>query len=71
MGERATASNWDDSDERYSCRSKTKTLTKLPKSVADLPDWNYDGSSCKSFIHVEMDEIRPTALEPEQSSCGL
>ena len=26
-------------------RSKTKTLSKAVKSVADLPDWNYDGSS--------------------------
>ena len=26
-------------------RSKTKTLDELPKSVGDLPKWNYDGSS--------------------------
>lgn len=26
-------------------RSKTKTLEELPKSVKDLPKWNYDGSS--------------------------
>lgn len=26
-------------------RSKTKTLTSVPKSPADLPIWNYDGSS--------------------------
>jgi glutamine synthetase len=26
-------------------RSKTKTLDSVPKSVADLPKWNYDGSS--------------------------
>lgn len=26
-------------------RSKTKTLEKLPKSIEDLPKWNYDGSS--------------------------
>ena len=26
-------------------RSKTKTLLKAPKSIDDLPDWNYDGSS--------------------------
>ena len=26
-------------------RSKTKTLEKLPKSLGDLPKWNYDGSS--------------------------
>merc|ERR1712193_110934 len=27
-------------------RSKTKTLESVPKSVSDLPIWNYDGSSC-------------------------
>jgi glutamine synthetase len=27
-------------------RSKTKTLEEVPKSLADLPIWNYDGSSC-------------------------
>lgn len=27
-------------------RSKTKTLEKKPKNVAELPIWNYDGSSC-------------------------
>ena len=26
-------------------RSKTKTLDSAPKSVEDLPVWNYDGSS--------------------------
>ena len=26
-------------------RSKTKTLTKIPKTPEDLPIWNYDGSS--------------------------
>ena len=26
-------------------RCKTKTLDKAPKSVAELPIWNYDGSS--------------------------
>jgi hypothetical protein len=27
-------------------RSKTKTLLKPVKSIEELPDWNYDGSSC-------------------------
>ncbi len=27
-------------------RSKAKTLTKKINSLEDLPDWNYDGSSC-------------------------
>jgi glutamine synthetase len=26
-------------------RCKTKTLDEVPKSVADLPIWNFDGSS--------------------------
>merc|ERR1719282_80191 len=32
-------------DAHQVARSKTKTLTTAPKSVADLPVWNYDGSS--------------------------
>lgn len=28
-----------------SVRSKAKTITKPVKSLADLPEWNYDGSS--------------------------
>ena len=27
-------------------RSKCRTLDNKPNSVADLPEWNYDGSSC-------------------------
>ncbi|CAH0387743.1 unnamed protein product [Bemisia tabaci] len=33
-------------DGEYGIRSKTRTLDFLPKSVQDLPEWNYDGSSC-------------------------
>ena len=29
----------------FDIRCKTKTLNKAPESVADLPIWNYDGSS--------------------------
>jgi len=29
----------------FDLRSKTRTLDSAPKSVADLPQWNYDGSS--------------------------
>merc|ERR1719287_336404 len=29
----------------FDLRSKTKTLDKVPKSVSELPVWNYDGSS--------------------------
>lgn len=28
-------------------RCKTKTLMSEPKSVADIPEWNFDGSSCE------------------------
>jgi glutamine synthetase len=31
----------------FDMRSKTKSLEKKPNSVADLPVWNYDGSSTK------------------------
>jgi glutamine synthetase len=27
-------------------RSKSRTLTKPVNSLEDLPNWNYDGSSC-------------------------
>lgn len=27
-------------------RSKAKTLPHKVKSIAEIPDWNYDGSSC-------------------------
>merc|ERR1712012_1456604 len=30
-------------------RSKTKTLDSVPKSVEELPIWNYDGSS--TYLH--------------------
>ena len=37
-------------------RSKTKTLEALPKSLKDLPKWNYDGSSTGQapgkYLHV-------------------
>ncbi len=32
-------------DAHNTCRSKTKTVTKRPASVEDLPIWNFDGSS--------------------------
>ena len=27
-------------------RSKCRTLSKKVESLKDIPDWNYDGSSC-------------------------
>ena len=45
-------------------RSKTKTLEEYPNSVADLPIWNYDGSSCYQvsslynwFLHLPQLDI--------------
>jgi glutamine synthetase len=28
-----------------SMRGKTRTFTKVPKDISELPEWNYDGSS--------------------------
>jgi glutamine synthetase len=44
-------------------RSKARTLTKKITKVEDLPDWNYDGSSCYQAI-TEMSEIilKPVAF---------
>ena len=37
-------------DGKGDLRSKCRTLTDLPQErelqLSDLPDWNYDGSSC-------------------------
>ena len=35
---------WLDSNKRF--RWKTRVLNVTPISVADIPEWNYDGSSC-------------------------
>lgn len=44
-------------------RSKTKVLSKLPKSVADLPDWNYDGSSTNQASGEDSEVLlRPVAM---------
>lgn len=54
-------------------RSKTKTLLKKPKTVDDLPDWNYDGSSTNQApgMHVFAQQgVRPkhTASRLERAS---
>lgn len=44
-------------------RSKARTLDKKPKSVADLPDWNYDGSSCYQAVTDDSEVIlKPVAM---------
>lgn len=46
-----------------SLRGKARTLRKEINSVADVPDWNYDGSSCYQ-APTEMSEIilKPVAI---------
>ena len=47
-------------------RAKCRTLAKKPTSVADLPDWNFDGSSCYQAT-TENSEIiiKPVAYFPD------
>ena len=55
---------WIDSDNGV--RSKTKTLSKAPKSVDDLPEWNFDGSSTGQAPGEDSDVyIRPVAMFPD------
>ena len=48
------------------CRAKSRTLDKKVSSVADLPEWNYDGSSCYQAT-TENSEIimKPVAFYPD------
>jgi len=44
-------------------RGKTKTLPSVPSSVADLPEWNYDGSSTNQAPGVNSEVIlKPQAI---------
>jgi len=44
-------------------RSKTKTITKPVKSVDELPEWNFDGSSTGQAPGDNSDVyIRPVAI---------
>lgn len=44
-------------------RSKTKTVQKVPQSAADLPEWNFDGSSTGQAEGHDSDVlIQPVAL---------
>mmetsp|Transcript_12307 Transcript_12307/g.37542 ORF Transcript_12307/g.37542 Transcript_12307/m.37542 type:complete len:359 (+) Transcript_12307:251-1327(+) len=50
-------------DGFYKLRSKAKTLTEIPQSVEDLPEWNYDGSSCHQAPGADSEVIlRPQAM---------
>ena len=47
-------------------RSKAKTLTKKVTSLADLPDWNYDGSSTyQASTHNSEVIMKPVAYYPD------
>jgi len=52
-------------------RNKTKTLSKAPKSVDDLPEWNFDGSSTGQAPGDNSDVyIRPVAMYPDPIRLG-
>lgn len=47
-------------------RGKTKTLSKKPASVADLPVWNYDGSSTNQAPGKDSEVyLKPVAIYPD------
>jgi len=55
---------WIDSDNGV--RSKTRTIFKEPKSVEDLPEWNFDGSSTGQAPGEDSDVyLRPVAIFPD------
>jgi len=52
-------------------RSKCKTLDKKPEKVADLPEWNFDGSSTGQAPGHDSDVyLRPVALYPDPFRLG-
>lgn len=54
---------WIDADQNV--RSKCRTLGKRPSSVADLPEWNFDGSSTGQAPGNNSDVfLRPCAFYP-------
>jgi len=47
-------------------RSKTKVVNKEPQSIADLPEWNYDGSSTNQAPGDDSEVIlKPVAMYPD------
>jgi glutamine synthetase len=47
-------------------RAKSKTITKPITSLADLPEWNYDGSSCyMASTHNSEVIMKPVAYFPD------
>jgi glutamine synthetase len=53
-------------DGHHGIRSKTATLEKKPKSVSDLKEWNFDGSSTGQAPGHDSDVyLRPAAIYPD------
>lgn len=53
-------------DARGKLRSKARTLKSPPKSVSDLPNWNYDGSSTGQAPGEDSEvTIHPAAFYPD------
>ncbi|CAG5085598.1 Oidioi.mRNA.OKI2018_I69.PAR.g10938.t1.cds [Oikopleura dioica] len=49
-----------------SMRGKTRTLTKVPKDVSELPEWNYDGSSTGQAEGSNSDcYLKPVRIFPD------
>ncbi|RJE20982.1 glutamine synthetase [Aspergillus sclerotialis] len=58
-------------DASGGCRSKTKTLRKAVKSVDELPEWNFDGSSTGQAAGDNSDVyLRPVAIFPDPFRLG-
>ena len=52
-------------------RAKAKTITKKINSIEDLPDWNYDGSSCyQASTHNSEVIMKPVAYFPDPFRTG-
>jgi len=52
-------------DGALDLRGKARTLNEKPASVSDLPEWNFDGSSCH-MAPTENSEVicKPVAMFP-------
>jgi len=60
---------WIDGNNGLRC--KTKTLTKKPKDVSELAEWNFDGSSTGQAGGESSDVfIRPVAMFPDPFRLG-
>lgn len=53
-------------DGAFGIRSKTRTLDKKPTSINEIPNWNYDGSSCyQAPTNNSEIIIKPVAIFPD------